>query len=720
MASNISFDIIARDRASSTFSKISRSSSSAQQRLVKFGKVAALGLAATGVAATALAVKLAKAAAEDQQSSALLAKQFKNSAKATDAQIAATERWISAQGRAKGVADEDLRPALSSLVVATHDVGRAQRLAALAMNVSAGKGLALTAVSKALAKGATGNVGALGRLGIATKDADGKTRSFAAITKDLGKQFAGAASTKANTFAGKVGRLKLILSETGEAIGYKLIPILTDLATWILNKGLPALDRFGKWFQTNIVPPMKQVAGFIEANLIPAFAKVQSMFDRTGKGSGRVGQALSQFKANFASIWASVQSIFVSVSGFAEKFWARYGDLITKYGVTTLRNMLTTVRGVMNVLTGIFKTVAALLKGDWGGAWDGIKQITKGAVQVIRGSVGQLWNQLKTLFSAGGRALADLMRLAWRGILSAAKAEGKLLLAYFKNVPGRLLKALGDLNNLLVGAGKAVIAGFFNGLKSKWEDVAGWVSSRGQWIKDHKGPVSKDRTLLTPAGIAIMEGLIGGLKSRQPKLASVLAKLTAYIGKQADKIADLMSKKSDVISSVKGFGASVFGASFTDADGNEKAPQVGDLLKYQREQLKKAQTLKADIKSLVKKGLSKSLILQLVNAGDAGISQIHALAGGSTGDIKTLNALDKATSAALGAAGSLAGNRLYGNDIKRAQHDKAVAVAIRHELELWRKQEDKNSYIVVEIDSENFIRAVKKRNKAKGVSTAGM
>ena len=80
--------------------------------LGKVGKAAAVGLGA-GIAAAAVGlVKLTKGAAEDEQAQIRLATAYRNNANATDAQIAASERWISAQGRALGVTDDD-RPGVA-------------------------------------------------------------------------------------------------------------------------------------------------------------------------------------------------------------------------------------------------------------------------------------------------------------------------------------------------------------------------------------------------------------------------------------------------------------------------------------------------------------------------------------------------------------------------------------------------------------------------------
>ena len=220
-------------------------------KFAKFAKAAAVGVAAVAVTAGAGLLKLAKGAAEDEKAQAVLAKTLKNTAGATDAQVAAIERYISKTGAATGVTDDEMRPALANLVRATKDVGKAQSLMGLAMDVSAGTGKDLGAVTMALAKAQNGSVGGLAKLGIATKDAAGKTKSFEQIQKDLAATFKGQSAAAADTTAGKWARLKLIWSEAGESIGSKLLPVIGKLSTWLLEVGVPAIQRFGEYLDDN-------------------------------------------------------------------------------------------------------------------------------------------------------------------------------------------------------------------------------------------------------------------------------------------------------------------------------------------------------------------------------------------------------------------------------------------------------------------------------------
>lgn len=207
-------------------------------RFQKMGGVAKAGfaVAAVGVGILVNGLKDAvAAAAEDEAAQADLALALKNTVKATDAQIASTEKFITKTSLAVGVADDELRPALEELVRTTGDLGEAQDLLGVALDIAAAKGVSVEAVTKAMGKAALGNIGALGRLGIATKNAEGKTLTFEEAVAEANRTMGGAAETAAKTGAGAMARFGVVVEEFKEAIGGPLLDALAGALNGLLK-----------------------------------------------------------------------------------------------------------------------------------------------------------------------------------------------------------------------------------------------------------------------------------------------------------------------------------------------------------------------------------------------------------------------------------------------------------------------------------------------------
>jgi hypothetical protein len=209
-------------------------------------KVGAAAFLAVGAAAGAMAIKIGidavKAAVEDEKAQISLAQTLRNTTKATDAQIKATEEYIDKTARATGVTDDQLRPSLDRLVRSTNDITKAQKLQQLALDISAGTGKDLATITEGLGKAYDGNLGALKRLGVSLDDSIIKSKDFDAAVKVLSETFAGQADAAANTFAGRMARINIAVDEAKEQIGFALLPILERFAKFATDQLAPALQ----------------------------------------------------------------------------------------------------------------------------------------------------------------------------------------------------------------------------------------------------------------------------------------------------------------------------------------------------------------------------------------------------------------------------------------------------------------------------------------------
>jgi len=217
-------------------------------KIADFGKKAAAAFAVAAAAAVAYGTKLAidgvKAAIEDEQAQLRLANALKSATGATEGQIKATEDMILKTSLATGVADEQLRPALQRLAVSTKDTEEAQKLLSLALDISKGSGKDLETVANALGKAHDGQSTALGRLGLGLSAAELKTMTFTEVQQKLSDLYGGAASANAETFQGKIDRLKVGFDEAKESLGVALLPAVENFITFLNDTGIPTLNAF--------------------------------------------------------------------------------------------------------------------------------------------------------------------------------------------------------------------------------------------------------------------------------------------------------------------------------------------------------------------------------------------------------------------------------------------------------------------------------------------
>ena len=333
------------DKAIADFKKLETNGQKAAFAIKKAAVPAGLAIAALG----AVAVDAVKAFMEDDKAAQLLATSLRNTTGATDAQIKSVEAFITKTSIAAAVSDDELRPAMDKLVRGTGNVTKAQKLMTLALDISAGTGKDLGAVSDALSKAFNGQLGPLKKLdpALASLIENGATTDevFAA----LGDTFKGAASTSANTASGKMKSFTIQMGEFKESIGAavfpivdKLLPAFKSVADFVTNNttlvvtlgaviGGLALAIIGvnaattAWAATTkafaalqaafnavmALNPIFLMAVAIAA-IIAIFIVLQAKFDIFGK-------AVDGIKAGFMAWWGVVQFVFGAVkTGFAE------------------------------------------------------------------------------------------------------------------------------------------------------------------------------------------------------------------------------------------------------------------------------------------------------------------------------------------------------------------------------------------------------------------
>lgn len=284
----------------------------------QFAKRAVRAFAVAGAAVAAFAVKVGKdavrAAMDDQKSQVLLANSLRNTTGATNAAITAVESYISKLQLQVGVADDELRPALSKLAAVTGDVTAAQQLLGVALDVSAFSGTDLGTATAAITRALQGNFRTIQKLVPSISSATIKSKDFAKILREIQTATSGAAASRAGTLEFRLAILRIRYSEILETLGYALIPVIERFADTIQKKVLPQIEKWIKENKEGLVRGFETATKFVARLVLAAI----SFSDWISNNLGLI-KALGVV---MATVWATskIYAFIVALKGIASAF----------------------------------------------------------------------------------------------------------------------------------------------------------------------------------------------------------------------------------------------------------------------------------------------------------------------------------------------------------------------------------------------------------------
>jgi phage-related protein len=406
------------------------------------------GLALGGAFAIGAVVKFGKAsvdaASDDAESQANLARQLQNTTGATQDQIDASEKFIANLSKQTSIADDDLRPAMGNLVRGFGNAADAQTALALATDISAGTGKDLGTVSEALAKAANGQTGALGKLGIKTKDASGHAKSLDDIMGDLSKTFGGQAATAADTTAGKMRGAAIQFGEFQEQIGTAVLPLLSSFAEILTKYVIPALSAVAKFVQDNIswIGPLAVALGIVTGAVWLFNAALAA------NPIVLIAIAIAGLVAAIILAYNNVEIFRDIVDGAGKVISAAFGFIMDA------------AKAVFDWIKDHWPLLLAILTGPIGAAvlivvknWDTIKA----AAQAVWDWISSTWSTVTDLISKPISAAVSIVTGAWDSIKGAAVAVWDWFTNTWSTITSLITGPIQTAKDIIVGIWDGVV-----------------------------------------------------------------------------------------------------------------------------------------------------------------------------------------------------------------------------------------------------------------------
>ena len=385
---------------------------------------------------------------------------------------------------------------------------------------------------------------------------------------------------KALTIANKAGRDAVTAQDKALATQQLILEKSTDAQAAWTDGTMDAVKQQNELSATiadakeglakGLVPVIQNVIRWVVQDLVPAVRNLVETFKKYWP----------EIQATVEPIMLKIQETIAGVLEVVRELWDTFGSTIIRSLKEQWNTIKYTIESALKVIQGLVDLVMGILTGDWSRAWDGIKSILAGVWTMIEGIIGTALRTIGQILDLAWEGIKIAVSRAWQGIkhLTAVAIFG--LIQYFKDLPGRILGAIGDLGSLLYSIGKSVISGLLRGMKDAATGMFSWVGGIAGRIKGLKGPASYDKIVLESNGRLLIDGLLNGMKQTMPQLerfaGGIAPQLSASIGVGSSRLPTSSSSRSSSTTIIQNIPVGVNPVNVTQA-GRQYARTQGPL-----------------------------------------------------------------------------------------------------------------------------------------------
>jgi hypothetical protein len=324
---------------------------------------------------------------------------------------------------------------------------------------------------------------------------------------------------------------------------FKAASSAVDTASDLMNSRLGQVAR--RWVST--------AATAIKSGARIAASAVANAARTAAAWTGAALKAMARFAAQMIRTAAIAIAQFVRMAARAV-IWAATMAAQWLIAMGPVGWIIAIVVGLVALIIANWDTVKAYTSAAWNWAVAQIKGAVNGILAGVEwlsripGKIAAWFGQAKDwaisralalvawitgLPGRVNRALAGLLGVlrqrasnAFQAMRDTAVQKALALVSWARGLPGRLMSAIGNLNRLLVGAGRALIQGLINGITGMVGSLRSKLSSITNMLPDWKGPMRVDLRLLAPSGAALMSGFMDGIAAQTPALHDQLQGIT--------------------------------------------------------------------------------------------------------------------------------------------------------------------------------------------------
>lgn len=186
------------------------------------------------------------------------------------------------------------------------------------------------------------------------------------ILAELNKEFGGTAEALGETTSGKIERVKRNFEEMAKKLTEAVLPAVSALSDWLINVGIPWLEGFSLSVQTTL----QEWRPYFEAT----FEAVRYAAE----------VAWAWMQVNLVPIIRDLVATIQAILAGLQAFWNRWGEHIVRITQAYFSVIKPVVIGILTQLKAAITLILAVLRGDWGAAWEALKELALNPLRTFR------------------------------------------------------------------------------------------------------------------------------------------------------------------------------------------------------------------------------------------------------------------------------------------------------------------------------------------------
>lgn len=234
----------------------------------------------------------------------------------------------------------------------------------------------------------------------------------------------------------------------------------------------------------------------------------------------------------------AVRNIITTVIAAVLAYWTAQWNAVKAVASAIWNGIKAVVTTVINAVRSVISSVLGAISSTWSSIWNTVKSVASSIWAGIKAVVQSHIDMVKAAVQRVRDVIATV-RNAFNDAKTAAQDKLRQLVDFVRDIPGRILRALGNLGNLLLGAGRSVIQGFIDGITGGFRRVRDKLAELTSFLPDWKGPAEVDKRILTDSGHLVIDGFLDGLEDRYGAVERSLGRFTEGLSADVDLGGDL-------------------------------------------------------------------------------------------------------------------------------------------------------------------------------------